>query len=368
MPRSIQQVLAPKTVLKAIAQIDLPGTTLSRLFGWHLAGTNKTRQSGRNFSWDIFDNTRSIATGRVPAQAAGRTSAQKVGYTAGTFPRAAETISLLDEELLNRRDIGGPSTQLDHRGENFITRQEAYLAQRFANLIEFQTAAMIRGTYSYGDVGDELRHSFASGETTVDFQIPAGNQDSLDMLGDGDIIGALWSNNATDIPLHLQNINAAMVELTGLGLAHVVLTGAGWQHVINNTQVQLLGGSDNVPFESLRRVGPGEFSAVLRAVPWVTFHVIDYGLEIYNGSNTSFAKLIEDDHAAFFPEVSPRWVQYLEGSEVVTEGPGGARSEQFGFYAYAHPTHDPSGWDLCAVHNGIPALYTPKAMAYGQIA
>lgn len=368
MPRSIQQVLAPKTVLKAISQIELPGTTLQRLFGWHLRGGNKERQSGRNFSYDIFDNTRHVATGRVPGQAASRQAPQKVGTVAGTFPRAAETISLLDEELLNQRDIGGPSNQLDHRGESFITRQEVYLAQRFANLIEFQTAAMIRGTYSYSEVGDELRHGLGSGDVTIDFQVPAGNTGGLDMLGEGDILDALWSNAATDIPLQLQNINTALVQLTGMGLAHVVLTGSGWQNVLNNDQVQLLGGSDNVPFESLRRVGPGEFSAVLRAIPWVTFHVIDYGLEIWDGSSTAYTKLIEDDHAAFFPEVSPRWVQYLEGSEVVTEGPGGVKSEQFGFYAYAHPTHDPSGWDLCAVHNGIPALYTPDAVAYGKIA
>ena len=368
MPRSIQQVLAPKTVHSAIAQIQLPGTSLSRLFGWHLGGANKTNQSGRNFSYDIFDNTRSVASGRVPGQAASRQAPQKVGNLAGTFPRAAESIPLLDEELLNRRDIGGPSDQLDHRGESFVTRQEAYLAQRFANLIEFQTAAMIRGLYSYSEVGDELHHSFGTGETTIDFGIPAGNLDGLDMLGDGDILDAVWSNAGTDIPLHLQSINASFVELTGLGLAHVVLTGAGWQHVINNNKVQSQGGSDNVPFESLKRVGPGEFSAVLRAIPWVTFHVLDYGLQVFDGTSTTYTKLIEDDHAAFFPEVTPRWVQYLEGSEVVTEGPGGSKAEQFGFYAYAHPTHDPSGWELCAVHNGIPALYTPKAMAYGKIA
>lgn len=38
--------------------------------------------------------------------------------------------------LLNRRAIGGPSDDLDSRGETYVTRQEAYLAQRFANLVE----------------------------------------------------------------------------------------------------------------------------------------------------------------------------------------------------------------------------------------
>jgi len=367
MGRSIQQVLAPKTILKAISQIEMPGTTLQNLFGWGLTGANKNQQSGRNFSYDIFDNTRTIATGRVPGQAASRQKPQGVGQVSGTFPRAAETIPLLDEDLLNRRRLGGPVNELDRRGESYITKQEAYLGQRFANLVEFQTAAMIRGAYSYSLEGDDLRHGFTGGETTVDFQVPAGNKDQLDMLGDGNLLDADWSSAATDIPLQLQNINAAMVQLTGLGLSHVALTGTGWQYVINNTKVQTLGGSSNVVFESMRRVGQGEFSAVLRAIPWVTFHVVDYGLNVYDGASETFTKLVEDDHAAFLPEVSPRWVEYLEGSEIVTEGPAGVKAERFGFYAYSYPTHDPSGWDLCAVVNGIPALYTPGALAYGQV-
>ncbi len=367
MGRSIQQVLAPKTILQAISQIEMPGTTLQSIFGWAFGGTNLTGQPGRNFSYDIFDNTRKIATGRVPGQAASRQKPQRVGHVHGTFPRSAETISLLDEELLNRRRLGGPVAELDRQGESYITKQEAYLGQRFANQIEFQTAAMIRGSYSYAADGDDLRHGFSGGETTIDFQIPSGNKSQLDMLGGGDILDADWTSTSTDIPLHLQNINTALVQLTGLGLSHVILTGTGWQHVINNTKVQTLGGSSNVVFESMRRVGQGEFSAVLRAIPWVTFHVVDYGLDVWDGSSETYTKLIENDHAAFLPEVSARWVQYLEGSEIVTEGPGGVRAERFGFYAYSYPTHDPSGWDLCAVMNGIPALYTPKMLAYGLI-
>jgi len=113
--------------------------------------------------------------------------------------------------------------------------------------------------------------------------------------------------------------------------------------------------------------GVSSSTSTLRALPWLTFHVIDYGLEVWNGTSEVFTKLVQDDHAAFLPEPSPRWVQYLEGSEIVTEGPNGPKHERYGFHAYAYPTHDPSGWDLCAVLNGIPALYTPQAVAYGLI-
>lgn len=367
MSHATATVLAPKTILQAISQLELPGTTLQRLFGWGFSGTNRLRQGGRNFAYDVIDHTRRVATGRVPGQAATRQAPQRVRTVGGVFPRSAETIALLDEDLLNRRRIGGQLDELDEQGESYLTRQEAYLGQRFANLIEFQTAALLRGSYSYSDSGDDLLHSFTGGGVQVDFMTPAGNLEQLDMLGEGPILDADWQTASTDIPRHLQEINAAMVQLTGLGLSHVVLTGAGWQRVINNTKVQTLGGSANVVYDSLQRVGAGEFTAVLRAIPWVTFHVVDYGLEVWNGTAEAFTKLIGDDFAAFFPDPSPRWVQYLEGSEIVTEGPNGAKSEAYGFHPYAYPTHDPSGWELCAVFNGIPALYLPKAIAYGRI-
>ena len=362
------QVLAPKTILKAVSQIQLPGTSLQRLFGWGMGGKNVARQSGRNFSYDVMKATHSIAVARLPAQSASRQAPQRVHNVTGTFPRAAEAIPLLDEDLLNRRALGRSVDELDHDGETYITRQEVFLAQRFANLVEFQTAALLRGSYAYLNDGDQLRHAFSGTGTTIGFQVPAGNQGDLDMLGEGAILDTLWSDTDADIPQQLHNINVAMVRLTGMGLAHVVLTSTGWRHVLENTKVQAQGGSANVAWESMKRVGAGEFTAVLRALPWVTFHVIDYGLSVWNGTSELFEKLIEDDHAAFFPEPSPRWVQYLEGSEIVTEGPGGPRNEQFGFYPYSYPTHDPSGWELCAVFNGLPALYLPDAMAYGQIA
>jgi hypothetical protein len=366
MTLATSQLLAPKTIEKAISQLELPGTSLQTIFGWGIGGTNVARQGGRNFTYDVFNTTRRVATARVPAQALAVAKPQAVRTVSAAFPRAAEKIELLDEELLNRRPIGGPTGGLD-RAETFVTRQEAYLAQRFANLIEFQTAAMLRGSYSYTIDGDLLRHGFSGGDTTVTYQVPSGNLGQLDMLGSGAILNADWATAGTDIPAHLHAINAAMLQLTGLGLAHVIVTSVGWQRIVNNTKVQAQGGSAGPVFERLTRVSAGEFTATLRGLPWLTFHVIDYGLEIYNGSSEVFTKLIEDDHAAFLPEPSPSWVQYLEGSEFVTEGPNGPKNERYGFYAYAFPTHDPSGWELCGVFNGIPALYTPSAAAYGLI-
>ena len=71
---STQQILAPKTILHAVSQMALPGTTLQRLFGWGISGGNTERVSGRNFAYDILDNSRRVATARVPGQASSRKS------------------------------------------------------------------------------------------------------------------------------------------------------------------------------------------------------------------------------------------------------------------------------------------------------
>ncbi|MHC2068918.1 major capsid protein [Bremerella sp. T1] len=367
METTIQDLLAPSTVVAAISQLDLPGSSLQKLFGWGLSGTNKQKHRGREFAYDIFNHTRKVATARGPGQASARTSPQSIGKITGAFPRAAETISLLDEDLLNRRALGESGNTLDAMGQSYVTRQEAYLAQRFVNLVELQTAAMLRGKYGYTALGDDLIHGFGNGDVTVDFQIPDSHRGQLDMLGEGNLLDADWADPQTDIPGHLQDINAALVQRCGMGLSHVVLTGIGWQHVVNNEVVQDMGGSTNQVYASLERASAGEFRATLRALPWVTFHVVDYGLEVFDGSEEVFTKLVEDDHAAFLPEISPRWTHYLEGSEIVTDGPGGNRAEQYGFYATSYATHDPSGWNLMAVMNGIPALTIPEAVAYGQI-
>lgn len=371
---SIDTILSPPAIIDRISQLDLPGTSLSKLFGFSVGNffdqapnSPAVDHSLRDGAYDIFDTTRRVATGRQPGAVSSMQQPQRVGQVRFTIPRSAETIPLHDERLQNQRQVG--AITLDQGGLNYIVEQEKYLAQRFANLIEFQTAAMCRGSYSFSSKGDDLEHMFSGGDFTIDYQVPAGNKTTLDMLGAGAIIGTnYWSNTATDIPGQLQSINAAMVNLTGMGLKHVCLTGAGWQYVVNNTKVQQQGGSSNVVFEKLERVDNGEFIAIIRGMPWVTFHVIDYGLEVYDGSSYTFTKMIPDTRAIFLPEPNTAWVQYIRGCEWVTEGPGGAKSLRYGFYPYKINTHEPSGVQLKAVFNGFPGLKRPKAMAYGRIA
>lgn len=371
--RSIAEILAPESILERFSRFELPGTSLSRLLGFNIADFMNPQPTGavvdhplRTGSYDIFDITRRVATGRTPGASPSDQKPQKSGTVQFTIPRAAERITLEYEKLTNQRVLGGPSVVPDRNGLRYIDSQMQYLAQRFANIVELQAAAMLRGSYTFRANGDDLEQAFTGGETTINFQIPSGNLDQLNMQGGGNIIGASWATASTDIPKHVLDINAAMLELTGMGLEHIVCRGQTWNNVINNDKVKAQAGTAATPFETIERRSAGEFTARLRALPWITWHIVDYGLELWNGSTYAWTNLIEDDHVMFLPQPSPAWVEYIRGGEMVVEGPNGPKSFQQGFYMYSYERHEPAGVVLSAVFNGLPSLKRPKAVAYGD--
>lgn len=363
--RSVNELLAPEVILREVSRIKLPGTILSDLFGWGLAARNPDNMSGnmidyslRDGRYDVFNRSRDLATASLPGTANTNIKPQKVGSVRFTIPRMAEQIPLNHEQLVNRRQIGQAVTVVDAMGANYIDRQKQYMMMRIANAIEFQTAAMIRGSYSFDQNGDELLQCFSGGGDTIDYQIPANNKNQLN-----GIIGTTWATTTTDIPGDVFAVNQACNDATGMGIEHAICNSNTWQYVINNEKVQAQAGSANTPFQSINKVGPGQFSAVLRSMPWLQWHVIDYSLNIWDGSS-AFAdtRLIANDQVTFIPQPDPSWCQYLNGGEVVTEGPKGTAAFRHGFYAYGYEAWNPSGWNLCAVHNGFPCVYIPAAI------
>lgn len=353
---TLGDVLSPKAVNKAISRIKVRNTRLQDFFGFQLGGPNVEGFGGRDFFWDYYDDTRKVATARMPGQPSGTVAANPVGEVRGAFPRQAEKVLILHEKVHNLRSIGGPVGVLDERGINYINRQERTLKQRFANAREFQVAAMLRGSYTYTKVGDDLFHDFSGGSQTIEYQIPAAN------LGDLDgIIGVSWDNAAAPIPGDIDAINAQMEIDHGMPLQHVIINSIGMGHVMNNTAVKALAGTANTVFERFEQIsGTTDFLIVLKGIPWLKWHVINEVLDV--GSSYTTTKLIADTQATFLPDPGPDWCAYYEGSEVVTEYTGGPQALRQGFYAWPKPVDDPSGVELKAVHNGIPALFIPKAI------
>lgn len=369
----LPDILQPAIVNGSISQLRVQNSVLQSFFGASLrqrmpesddyVGAT-TQQSGRYFGYDVFNETRNVARGRAPGAASGTAAVHPVGHVAGVFPRVFEKTPIAAELVHNMRQIGGPAGTLDRRGEVYIRKQEQIVAQEVTNKVEFQFAAMMRGGWDFSISGDDYNDTFASGTPMVDFQIPAGNKSQLNMTGGGSIIDAVWSTAGTKIVTHCYNVKAAFENLTGWTLEHIWVTSVVWNHVLNNTEVITKGGQQFAAFDVLERDPiTKDFTARLRALPWITWHITDAVLRV-NGTTT---KLIADTAAVFMPTPDTSWIDYLEGSEPIAEYTGAPVVERFGSYFYIVPTADPTGYHLYKVHNGLPALYVPKNIAYATV-
>jgi len=330
-------------------------------------GANVRPQAARRGSYDVFNDTREVSTATAPGVHATTISAQAIGNVPYVIPRSAEKLPLPLEELNNLRAVGGPVGEVDKAGEQYIMDQEKIVKQRCTNLREFQVSAMLRGKYSYTQSGDTFQHAYGSGgHVVINYQIPDGNLDKLDMLGSGgtDIIVTSWDNAAAPIIRDLLQINQAFMQLVGRGLTDVYVNSTIWGHIVTNTEVQDLAGSVNDPLQSFDRDESNDtFTAVLRGCPWVTFHINDNGLNL----NGTFNRLIGDTDASFCTRMDSEIAQYWEGSEPVVDPMSNEAALQYGEYFYHKLVDDPVSYEIHSRFNGLPVLKIPAAIAYGTV-
>lgn len=363
---ALATVLQPAAILERVSRLNLINTTLQKSLGMQRGGPRvRTSPYGRRGSYDVFNDTREVAGAKGPGAVSTTIARQPVGNVPFQIPRAAENMPMLYESIHNNRRSGGPVGEIDAMGQQYIADQEKIVAQRIANLREFQCAAMLRGSYSFSQTGmDDFTHAFSGGSFTVNYQIPATNLTKLNMLGAGDILATSWDNAAAPIVTDLFQIQQGFNQQIGRGLAKVICTSVVWGYVLANTQVQNQAGSVNQVFEYITKNEEEQtFTAKLKAVPWVTWEINDSGVNL----SGTFTKLIEDDHAVFLPQLTDEIVSYWECGEPVVEYDGGPAVERVGEYYYMVNKSDPARIELHSVFNGLPVLKNPQAIAYGLV-
>jgi len=360
----LPRLLHPSIVNERISQLIVINTTLQNAFGMNAGGANVRSTPSRRGSYDVFDDTRDVPTAVLPGGHAQTVERFPVGHIPFVIPRHAEKLPIPMEEVNQLRALGGPVDGVDSLGEQYILDQERNQKQKITNLREFQIAAMLRGSYTYTASGTSFVHDFSGGSVTINYQVPAGNKSQLDMTGGGDIIGTAWDNAASPIVRDCFAVNAAFNELVGLGLTEIWCSSTVWGYVITNTEVQNLAGSANDPVQSMSRdMGNQTFTAVLRGMPWVTWHITDNGLNV----NGSFKKLIPDTAAVFLTEMDSRIVNYYEAPEPVVDPVSNAMTNQFGEFFYHKLIDDPVSYEFHSRFNGLPALKVPKAIAFATV-
>lgn len=379
---SIAELLSTKITSRSVTQIAATTSEIVNFFGFQgndpkSDGKSVRRVGHRSAGYDVFNDARTIGMGRAPGTAAATVRRNAVGRVEFTFPRMYEKLPLLHDELHNFRKIGGPASEYDEAGKDYIIKQQKWLGQRAANFRLALTAGMMRGHLYGHQTGDDIYYDFTSSGANIDidYKIPSGNTGQLDMTGDGAIIDTTWSNTSADIPAHLAKINAAFQYLAGTNLKNIFLNSTTWQYVINNTAVARQAGTAATPFESFKRdVGMGSNGrplclqhATLRSAPFYDFTITDAVIEVGAQGSTSTVKLIPDGYVWFGPDPDPNLFEMLLGSEPVNEGYGKATTVQYGTHAWTKEFDDPAGVFMYTLDNALPALYVPKATAWAQV-
>jgi hypothetical protein len=400
---TLNELLLPQVIVKVVSRIRQGQGDIGRWLGFQpdrvneesgvLAGpntlTNSAFGTARNVTYRIFDRSRVVPKGRAPGTGPATVSQNPIGYVPISVARFHEKINLNYEQLGNLSGVAGPNSQIDVGGADYIRRQTGFLAGQVNMMIEMMAAAMMRDSLYFIIVGDNWFPQFTPPTGTqigfqVSFQIPAGNKNQLNMLGNGNIVITPWSNPGAPMMTDLAGIGAAFVQLSGYALSDIWVNSISWQNVLLNQQIRNVGGSSNTVFNEYIRepatfpdgLPSTHFVGVLRALPWLRWHIDDDVVALNTDIDPSYgtapagatlAKLIPDNLAIFTTQASRDIAEMYHGGEWVIENAGMPAVQRMGYHFWHEYTTQPAQLELIGVFNGIPFLYIPKCFAPGQV-
>ncbi len=372
-----EELFQSPVITGIMSQIDTPGSLFQRFYG--PAGMN-TRVSGRTASWDLFHNTRSIASVRAPRTGPSQRNRKPYGSRSSQIIRMHEKMFIADEDLMRYRAPGGPVGSLDDRGQKYVKQQLGYFSSTFRNAREFMWSRMFRGGFGVKVVGDEMQlvEKGASGVLfDVDYALPADHINQLN-----GIINASWASASTDIVSQLMELEKYAARVNGRPPRHVWINGTTAKWLFENSQLASVTGSSIRIFEALtrRELDPRSnfpdtgYDIMFGALPLYRFHVYNGGL-VASGTAEDFASQISSSNfQLFIPDnvaiITPDpdvWCGDIEGSEYVRENVTSDMQEAFGFKAWSMPVTLPSGQEVVQLDNYLPILYEPYSIYYATV-
>jgi len=369
MAVTLETLLHPTQVRKVVSEIRSPINRLCQFYGLGVDGGNTVQIGGKSFSWDTFNKTRQIATGRPGGTGPARITPTVVGNVSARAYRAFEAMPLLYERIYRNRPIGGPLTEIDTNGVRYVTAQTQRLGQRFQNNREFMVSRMFRGSgFQIKINGDTMVPVDTGGHITITSNVPAGNVGNV-----GSIFAGNWQTSASAVPHdECLKLNAKSEELSGFPIRHAWCNSTVWTNLLKCDQIKNLAGTSNAPFAQYDRVNitgddgrqTTEFIAQLRGIPWLTWHINDAGLEV----DGTWTKFWPDHRVCFTPDPDSEWVEMYEGDEYVQRNLADSSGMTVqGFGSWTTPTIDPAGIELKAMDICLPVLHIPSAIFYATV-
>lgn len=380
-------ILRPQQITQVVRQVVASADPILNFMGFQPGGSNeKSYGHGRSGEYHIFDDTRKTAKSRAPGTAAGRSSKQPMKAVPFAYPRMHDSYSLLAEFFHNIGMIGDPRMR-DEAGKDMIMRQTQNLMQKAANWRIAMTVGMLRDSLYIQEEGDDWFPNYTSSGSLLqhNFRVPAGNKTDLNMtdragtsVHGAAIIDVLWSSAGANIPLHFAKINAAR-SAQGVGpVRHVHMNSIVWNYCINNDYLAASAGIANPPFQIYdREVGNRpdgtalhEYIGKFLALPGVTFHITDEGLELWDASSDvyTFTSHFPNTMAVMMGDPVAEKYTWYQGSEPIAEYDGGPKSVRTGLSSWSKAVSNPTADELYVLDNGLGVPHDPYDLDIATVA
>ena len=326
--------------------------------------------NGHTFEWMEVDGQRDIA--RItsqdgPAHTVGHQDAKR---KSATMIRSFERQAFVMNDLRNLLTANGQVR--DRQGRAYVRRQTEWFKRRLMNLkIAAASQMLFNFRLDYDEKGGLLPSSSGAVVSVVP-DIPAGQTGQLDILGNGAIIGASWSNSGTDIMGHLAEIREQMLKLGNWQVTEAFYGKNIPDYIANNTRAKEY--IDRTPALARQQVENA------RKVP--------DGFQGFNWHNASDAYWIDasgnvqeplgDDEIVFTPALNDAgWWKHGVGSEMVPTGLGrvgndanamfGSVQEVMGDFSYATMAQNPLSIEQFAGCNFLPVISATKAVCKADV-
>ena len=331
------------------------------------------RVEGKTGEYTMYAGTREtarIVTYDAPARARTMTGVKKVPVS---LLHTFESLPANPTVLMQLQSEDSPVRQ--DMGRQTIARNLVDFGQRLRNLRVCAIYSIFRYGAIYFDASGNLLPNSTGAYFSLDFQIPAGNKNQLDILGEGDIIDASWATAGTDIVTHVRKIRRAARVKTGYKIQHAFYGANIPGHLLGNTDIATLIAASPTLATAIAN-SPSEIPQGLLGLQWHpvddAFFVAGGGTDVFGGDATGTVQSWSlDDGIVFTPDPSPDWWGFAEGTypvptttDIVSgmEAALSSFSQVQGAFSFAKCTHNPPGVEHFAGDTFLPLLKNPWAV------
>lgn len=371
-------ILRPQVLTRVVRQVVASADPILNFMGFQPGGFNEVNEGhGRTGTYHIYDDTRQVGKTRAPGTAAGRSSKQGMKAVNFTYPRMHDSISIQAEFFNNIGKIDNPAVR-DEAGRTMIERQTKTLSTKAANWRIAMTVGMLRDSLYFTEDGDDWHINYTSTSSLgrVNFQVPAGNKTQGNMTDragtsvHGSSIFAISLDNTTaDLVLYIDKVNQAR-SVQGVGpVRHIHCNNRMWNYIRNLEVLAAMAGIVNPPFMSYDRVAGTrpdgtalhEYTGTVNALPGITFHITDEGLELWDAATSAFVfqKHFPDTMLVMMGDpVGEKYSAYL-GSEPIAEYDGGPETIRTGTSAWSKKVSNPTATEVYVLDNCLTVPHDP---------